>query len=355
MPKVTLILVTWNSAEHLREFFSSLLRINYPKHSWNLVIVDNGSQDETRKTIGTWQTKMHNLTTVIYNAQNLGFTKANNQGIQYALQNNVDYIALVNDDIVFTKDWLKSMVECMEKNKQVGLSQPLIMRYSEPSQVNSLGNAFQFTGFGYSFGDNVPLSDLRQQGLVKDYEPAYLSFACVVIRADLFNQIGLLDDKYFSYLEDADFCFRTRLQDWHLLVNTSAKVFHNYRTPFSKNKERYFWLEKNRFYLILKFYRAKTLLLITPACIFMEIGQIIYALAKGFFIKRLKTYFWVLANLLSIYQQRKRVQSSRQFGDYKLFDFMTGKILFQELDNFLLRYIANPILALYLKLIKKFI
>ncbi len=355
MKKVIIIIPTWNSEKFLSELFWSLKNMDYPKEDWNLVVVDNGSRDKTLEILNDWQKKMLNFPTIIRNEKNLGFAAGCNQGIGYALKQNPDYIILLNDDTVVEPDWLKIMIEKMEKQPEVGLAQPLITRYPEKNLVNSFGNAFQFLGFGYSFGDNWPIGQLFQKYGQRDYEPAYLSFTAVVIRRAVFEQIGLLDEKYFAYHEDSDFCFRARLADWHLLAVSNAVVHHNYRFPSKKNKQRYFWLEKNRLYLTLKFYKLRTLILAFPAFLVMELGLILFSLARGFFAQRLKAYGWLVVNLPGIIKTRRAIQQDRKSGDYQLFDFMTGKIEFQEIQNPLLDWIGNPVLGLYFSIMKKLI
>ncbi|OGG87676.1 hypothetical protein A3B87_01020 [Candidatus Kuenenbacteria bacterium RIFCSPHIGHO2_02_FULL_39_13] len=350
MPEVYVIIATWNSEKYLSDLFLSLHDMDYPKDSWHLVVVDNGSRDKTLEILSAWQVKMHNFETVIYNEANKGFAAANNQGITYALKNSPDYIVLLNDDIVVEPNWLNVMIDKMEQNKDIGLAQPLITRYPEINKINTFGNACQFIGFGFCWleGQDINLT-------LKNYQPAYLSFSAVVIRSEVFRQIGLLDENYFSYHEDSDFCFRARLQDWNLLAVKGAIVHHRYKFPGKKNKIRYFWLEKNRYYLMLKFFKLKTLFLIAPACLFMEAGQTFFSIIRGLFIQKIKAYFWILKNFDKILTAREKIQQTRKFSDKKLFDFMSGKIEFQEIKNPLLDYIGNPLLNLYFKIIKKFI
>ncbi len=355
MPKVTLILVTWNSAQHLNNLFAGFYNLNHSSYNWELIVVDNASHDKTLDILKTWQAKIPNFKTIIRNSRNYGFAKANNQAIQLALEQGSDYLALVNDDIVMSADWLNNIISTLKKLPQVGLAQPLITRYPYIDKINSFGNAYHFLGFGYSFGDNQQIYEFKQNKLLKDYQPAYLSFAAVVIKTEVFRQIGLLDENYFAYHEDTDFCFRARLQGWELRVVSQAVVHHNYRFPSQKNKIRYFWLEKNRLYLMLKFFKLRTWLLILPAFIFMEFGLWAYALLRLFFWQRLKAYYWLFSHLRLIRRQRHIIQSQRKYGDKKLFNFMAAEIEFQEINNPLLNYLVNPLLKIYFRLMLPFI
>ena len=349
--KVYICIVTWNSEKYLSDLFLSLHNMDYDKSDWHLVVVDNGSKDKTKDILASWQTKMHNFDTIIHNTENKGFAEGTNQAIKYALDQKADNIALLNDDTVVEPDWLTKIVEAMDKDKNLGLVQPLITRYPDTSKVNKFGNAYQYLGFGFCYGEGESIKNFN----TNSYEPAYLSFTAVVIRPEVLKSIGLLDNNYFSYHEDSDFCFRARLAGWSMLALSSAVVHHNYKFPSKKNKIRYFWLEKNRYYLLLKFFKLKTLLLIAPMCLIMELGLIFFSITRGFFFERLKAYWWIIRNFATILKQRKRIQKERKADDYALYDFMTGKIEFQQLNNPLLTYIGNPMFNLYFKIIKKYI
>jgi len=354
-PKVFIIITTWNSERFLSDLFLSLQKIDYPKSDWSLVVVDNGSKDKTLEILRSWQVKMLNFSTVIENKENKGFVVGYNQGIEYALKNKTDYIVVMNDDIILEADWLNKMIEVMEKDKSIGITQPMITKYPEKNKINSFGNSYHFLGFGFSQGGEMTMKNYFAKNRNANYEPAYISLATAVMRGETLRKIGLLDPNYFTYHEDTDISFRARLYGWKLLVVVNSIVHHNYTFPAKKNKRRYFWLEKNRIYLMLKFFKLKTLLLILPAGLVMEIGLILFSIARGFAWQRLKAHGWILFNLPKILKVRREVQKNRQFGDDKLYEFMTGKIEFQEIDNLLLKYIGNPILNLYFKFIKKFI
>lgn len=352
MPKVFIIIVTWNSEKFIAPLFLSLHGMDYRREDWQVVVVDNNSSDNTLNVLEEWQKKMLNFPTIIRNKKNLGFSGGNNQGIEWALKNGADYVVLLNDDVIVEPQWLKIVIDRMDKDKKIGLAQPLLTRYPETQRLNNFGNFYQYCGFGYSNGEGERRSDFFQKTKLEDYEPAYLSFSAVVIRADVFKMAGLMDELYFMYHEDSDFCFRARLQGWRLLAVKNAIVHHNYKFPAKKNKIRYFWLEKNRLYLMLKFFEWKTLILIFPACVAMEAGLIIFSIVRGFFAERCRAHLWVWRNLGKILAKRKEIQKTRKFSDEKLFEFMSPTIEFQEIKNPLLDKIGNPILKWYWGIIK---
>ena len=171
----------------------------------------------------------------------------------------------------------------------------------------------------------------------------------------MLKKIGLFDENIFSYHEDSDLCLRAKLAGYKLVLAKDSMVYHDYSFPTKKNKKRYFWMEKNRLYIILKFYKLKTLLLILPVMLFMDVGQIIFALKKGYVFEWLKSRFWFLINFNKLYRARREVQKNRQIGDRELTKNFASEIKYQELKNPLLEKIANPVMKFYWQIIKKFI
>ena len=103
-------------------------------------------------------------------------------------------------------------------------------------------------------------------------------------------------------------------------------------------------MERNRFIVMVEYYKFLTLLAILPAFIVMETGLLFFSLIRGFWRERLKAYFWFFCHLEQVYFKRLKIQKNRKISDKELMKNFTGKISYQEIDNPILTYIANPIL-----------
>ncbi len=116
-------------------------------------------------------------------------------------------------------------------------------------------------------------------------------------------------------------------------------------------------MERNRLICLLENYKIPTLILIFPAWLVMEIGLFLFSLKSGFWREKLKVYgyFFKLSVWRKIIRIRRARRAIRALGDRQIVNLFTGKIEFQEIDNFILKKIANPIFNLYWQIIKNLI
>jgi hypothetical protein len=116
-------------------------------------------------------------------------------------------------------------------------------------------------------------------------------------------------------------------------------------------------MERNRMRFLLEFFKIRTLILIFPAFIFMEIGMFPYAVLNKWALTKLKVYLWFFnpKNIVQVIKKRKEVQKLRKISDKELIEGMVGVIDFQQINNPVLKYIANPIFNLYWNIVKKII
>ncbi len=271
--------------------------------------------------------------------------------MNWALANNFDYIALLNQDIRVSEDWLAPLIKALEAQPKLGAVQPKIMYWPEQDKINSLGNILHYLGFGFTSYNGLKESTIKKY---PDYIN-YASGAAVVYRSSVLRKTGLFDEAYFMYHEDTDLSLRIKFLNYQIKLIPQAKVFHEYE--FSRSIKKFYFIERNRLMLLLKFYKLPTLLLILPALIFLEIGLISQSVLNKFFIQRLKAYGYFInpINLYKIIQKRRQIQQERQINDLTFIKELTGKIKFQAIDNIFLKFIFNPILNNYKKLIEKII
>jgi len=343
MPKVAIIVLIYNGLKYLPACFGSLKKIDYPKEDLEIIAVDNNSQERTVDYLK----KNFPEITLIESKRNLGYTGGNNLGLRYALKKNFDYFFILNHDTEVKANFLKELVSLAEKDKKIGILQPKVLLWPETDKIQTSGNKIHYLGFCYS-------GDCYQ----KDYlfgepkEIAYASGSAMLVRREVLEKIGLFDEDYFMYHEDVDLGWLTHLAGYKIMVVPRAVVYHKY--SFSRNKKKFFWMERNRFWVILKNYKIGTLILIFPAFIFMEIGLIFYSLVSGWFIWKIKSYFSALSGLNKVLKKRKKVQRERVVGDREFSRYLTGVVKFEDINNPVLS-LANIFFNLYWKIIKQLI
>jgi len=347
---IYLIILTWNGSKYLSRLFNSLRQLDYSTDKIKFIVIDSGSTDNTLNFLKNL--KWPNLK-IFKLEKNLGFAAGNNIGLQYALDNGADYVVLLNQDTYVEPDFLVELVNKANSEPQIGIVQPLILYYQNKKEINSCGNKLHYLGYGWTNGNHEIVENYPALNNIN--EIVYASGAAVLYKTKMLKEIGLFDEKYFSYHEDSDLCLRARLQGYQTILAQKSIVYHDYHFPTQKNPRRYFWMEKNRLYLILKFYNWYTLFLILPMELFMSLGQFIFSLKNGYVWQFTKSRFWILWHWFDIIKERKIIQSQRQIGDRELLKNFQSEIRFQETKNFLLEHIGNPIMKFYWKIIKNLI
>ncbi|MDO8435549.1 MAG: hypothetical protein Q7S89_02605, partial [bacterium] len=176
--------------------------------------------------------------------------------------------------------------------------------------------------------------------------------ASMFVRRGVIEQIGMLNHGYFLYHEDLEWCVRARLAGYAIMVAPAARTFHRYE--FSRNKKKWYWMERNRPWYLLSVYRIPTLLLILPAFIAAEIGVWCFAIAKGWFVWKLKSVGGFFRVLPQVMRDRRRVQKMRIVSDRELVKCMTDVIEFEGVTGPLIRILNIPF-RIYWAIVKRII
>lgn len=341
--KIAIAIVTYNSAEKLPDCLVSLAKQNYPAELIDLIIVDNDSSDNSREIIKQSAVSAR----LIENSTNTGFARANNQAYELAKELNDDYLVLLNDDTIVDENWLINLIGLAESDNKIAAVQAKLLMWPEKNLINSYGNALTFLGFGYC---NYYL---RPDKTGEPFEVAYPSGAAVAIKISVLKEIGLFDDKLFMYHEDVDLGWRLRLLGYKVMLEPKAIVYHKY--SFAKAPYKYYYMERNRFYVVRKNFKLATLALFFPACLAMELGLLYYAAKNGWLKEKLKGYAWFFKNLNYVLQERRKIQKLRVASDREILRLFAGSIKFQDIDNPLLTKLVNPVMEAYFNLVKKLI
>jgi GT2 family glycosyltransferase len=222
-PLVYAVILTWNQQQDTLECLASLLGTEYP--NLKILVVDNGSTDGTEKSIRTSFPDVE----LIINKENLGFVGGNNMGIESALQRDADYVLILNNDTVVAKDLVRRLVTVAESDGQIGVVTPRIYFHDDKTRIWSAGGArpvfmpgIKMIGHGKKNG----LAYAQQ----RDVE--FATGCAMLVKAEVFRQVGLFDPAYFIYHEDYDLSERVRGAGYRIVYAPEAKVWH--REPLSR-------------------------------------------------------------------------------------------------------------------------
>lgn len=225
--KLSIIIVSWNVRPILRECLRSIYS-STPGCLFEIIVVDNASSDDSAAMVRA----EFPAVTVIENADNPGFAAATNQGIRQA---SGDYILLLNPDTIVHPGALEAMVRELDANPSLGACGPKILNADGSIQVTAGGAAPTFRSALYSKTIFRKLGIFRghhHSRMKKVHDPnvkasaEQLSGAAVMVRASVFEKIGLLDEQFFMYYEDTDLFYRMKTAGICMIYLPDACITH---------------------------------------------------------------------------------------------------------------------------------
>lgn len=216
-PGVAIIIVNWNSYDMTSQCLVSLRSLDYP--DFKTIVVDNGSTDGSADRLETDFPEI----ILLRNKENRGFTGGNNSGIVYAIENDFEYLMLLNNDTVITPPFLGCLINSIDTTPSIGAIQPKIMYNYDRSVIWNAGTALNRFLFTFkTIGENE-----KDQGLYdKAGEIPWITGCCFLVRTDIIRQIGPLDDKFFIYYEDVDWSLKIRGRSHKLWYEPKAVIYH---------------------------------------------------------------------------------------------------------------------------------
>jgi len=224
-PLVQIVVINFNGLNDTVECLESLSNINYK--NYQILVVDNGSQYHELAIIK----KKFPFLKYKENKKNIGFTGASNQGMRYGLSQKADYVLLLNNDTIVTKDFLDILVNYGETHKKVGILSPKILYHNTDCVWSMGGYISSFTGIIKMIGKNTKTS----LWINKTY-PMFITGCSMLIKSKIIKQIGLMNEKYFAYFEDVDYSFRARKQQYGLIVIPESIIYHKKKLKLYKFK-----------------------------------------------------------------------------------------------------------------------
>jgi GT2 family glycosyltransferase len=230
-PKVAIIVLNWNGWRDTIECLESLQRITYP--NYQIIVVDNGSTDDSVKQI---REKFPHLTLIEAN-KNLGYAGGNNVGIKYALKSEAKYMLITNNDTeVVNPEFLNQMLDVMKTDCKIGILGPKVLNSKRQIQDTILYVPTLFNCLKESFGLRFGIKKSRNYSTLQQVN--VVSGVCWLIRANIINEVGLLDADYFMYVEEQDYCYRAKKAGWGIMYSPIESVLHKKGSGDENDRQR---------------------------------------------------------------------------------------------------------------------
>lgn len=223
---VSIIIVNWNTRELLQDCLTSVYE-RTGDIEYEIIVVDNGSTDSSVEMVK----KNFPLVNVIENAENLGFARANNIGIKAGKGR---YICLINSDITILDDCFGKLMKFMDSNPGAGMAGPKILNADLTIQHSCRhfpsiwNNLCQSLGLNHLFPKSAFFSDWIMDYWSHDSIRSVdaLSGCFWMTRRKALEEVGLLDEDFFIYGEDLDWCKRFRKAGWDIVFYPEAEAIH---------------------------------------------------------------------------------------------------------------------------------
>ncbi len=280
------------------------------------VVVDNGAEAAAVARLAVLAG-----VTVVRPGANLGFAGGCNAGAAVATG---DVVAFLNQDAVLDPGALAALAEAASR-PDVGIATASIRLADEPDTINSAGNPLHFLGFSWAGGYGEPASAHDEP-----CDVVGASGTGMALRREVWAALGGFAEEYFAYLEDTELSLRCWQRGLRVVYVPGAGVVHRY--DFSRNPGKWFLLERNRLLLVLTAYEPRTVALLLPALLGVEVGMLGVSLRAGWGREKLRGWTWLFGHRRWIGERRRQLQSERTVPDRILAPRLEGRFAAAHLD-----------------------
>jgi GT2 family glycosyltransferase len=216
VPTVIAVILNTNRRKDTLACLASLEASQYP--ALQVLVVDNASADGSLQAIRSAYPAVHILSLV----ENRGYAGNNNIGISWALEHGADWVLVLNEDTLLAPDCVTRLVETGAGEPQIGMVGPMVYHHDEPGVIQSAGGCLNRRWLPQHRGQNeVDTGQFNSPQAVD-----WLSGCALLVRRALIEQAGLLDERYFIYWEEVDWCLRASSIGWRLVHVPDARLWH---------------------------------------------------------------------------------------------------------------------------------
>lgn len=320
----SIVIPAYNAGPHFEECLRSLLAQTCK--NFEIIWVDNASTDDSLAKVR----KLFPQVEVLALKQNAGYRRGSNIGVGHA---RGKYVIICNQDVRVEPTWLVEMIACAEADPDVGLVAPRIMLYDQPQLVNEAGNTLQYCGLFGSRGLGAPAAKYSRPETL-----ATISGCAFLIRRDLWirlegfsSDFDAFDTGFHAGFEDVDLAWRAQLQGHLVAFCPTAVMYHKFERK-DTNLQLFHAYEWNRYMILLRNYRRRSLLAIAPMLVCLEIAACILAASRGpaSLMRNFGVLRWFIVQRRLLGQMRRKIQSTRVVNDRTIVARMAAAVSFDR-------------------------
>jgi GT2 family glycosyltransferase len=277
-----------------------------------VVLVDNGCTDGSVELLAG---RRDPRLVIRHPGRNLGYAAGCNEGASVA---RAPVLAFVNYDAIVDPLALFHLVEAT-RDESVGLATASIRLAEEPTLLNSAGNDIHYLGLSWSGrfrepADRYPVAQ----------EVTGASGAGMACSQAVWRRLGGFEPTFFMYHDDAELSMRCLLQGLTVSYVPQAVIRHRYE--FSRNPRKLYLIERNRLIMVLTTFQARTLALVGPALLVVELAMLALAVREGWGKAKVDSWKWLFAHGEFLLERRRRIQRERRVADRALVPRLVSRI-----------------------------
>lgn len=250
--KLGIVTVLYKSNEVLPDFYESLSIQDFK--NFVLIIIDNDANEITDSILKNLSDQYPNLNTIYINSNgNIGVAAGNNLGIIKAKELNCSHVLLSNNDVCFDDtEMLSGLLNTMTA-ESVKLITPKILFYDSRKIWVAGGYFNKIRSLGIHFGDNKEADDPEYN--ISKYI-TYAPTCFMIITSDVFDQIGIMDEKYFVYVDDTDFIYRCNIHNIKIWYDHTRTILHKVSSSTGGDESPFYvyYANRNKIYFVKKHY-----------------------------------------------------------------------------------------------------
>ncbi|MGC9974447.1 MAG: glycosyltransferase family 2 protein [Gaiellaceae bacterium] len=305
--RLGIVLVAYGNADSIAQLLAYLSEEKRPGD--RIVLVDNLPPHDCARIA-----EDVGAVDVVIRSENVGFGAGCNKGAA-VIEDEVELLLFLNPDSTPERGAITRLREGGEE-EWVAWSGLLLL---PDGTINSAGNTVHLSGLSWCAGYGE-----KPDGYRPPAAPVALSGADLVVRSHVWKQLGGFAPDYFLYYEDTDLSFRLRSMGYELGIVHEARIAHDYK--FDKSRQKWFYLERNRYLFILRAWPLSLLLVLLPLGIVTELGLWLVSVFQGRLLIRTRAVALFLRILPRLVKERRRISRQRVLSAYQCLQMLEPRI-----------------------------
>jgi GT2 family glycosyltransferase len=294
-PFISVVVVNYNGRPYLEGCLTALAAQTHS--AFEVIVVDNASSDDSAAWVAAHFPGVH----VLRAPRNLGFAAGNNLGIRAA---RGEFIATLNNDTEVEPHYLERLSAPM-REARVGMCAALMLEFQRRDRVDSAGIEIDRAGFAWN-----RQAGRREDGVTTDREVFGACAGAALYRHAMLDEIGLFDEDYFGFYEDADLAWRARRAGWKCFLVPGARVYHVHGGSFRQGSaQKLYLLARNRWWTLLKDYSMPALALNLPLILSADLVALLRALVQYRSLAPLRGRVDALRGIRNALRKRRAIQA----------------------------------------------